>query len=124
MHYLRLIFGTRSGASYASALILPPHRSFGNVLFELAARQPLFIANGDDSLDQFELKRLAKWSLGDLASAIDTLQTALSSVQDRGLVLASVEVEESHVRAFELDRLLRHGLEKGEAQRGRRRGHP
>ena len=44
--------------------------SFGNVLFELTARQPLFIANGDDSLELSELERLFRWNIGDLASAI------------------------------------------------------
>ena len=62
--------------------------SFGTVLFDLMARQPLFSASSDDSLEPFELDRLAKWDLGDLSGAIDTLQATLRTIDDRMLVLA------------------------------------
>ena len=42
------------------------------MLFELMSRQPLFVANGDDTLEPFELDRLARWDRGALASAVDT----------------------------------------------------
>ena len=66
--------------------------SFGTVMFELAARQPPFNSNGDGSLEQFELERLANWSLCDLANAIDTLLAVLRAVPDRGLVLGAVDL--------------------------------
>ena len=53
--------------------------SFGNVLYELVSRQPLFVANGDDSLQQPQLLRLMQWSLVGLSSALDDLRAALRS---------------------------------------------
>ena len=66
--------------------------SFGNSLFELAARQPLFVSDGDDGLASIELERLFRWSLGDLASAVDSLQAALRALPDRNLALAVVDL--------------------------------
>ena len=51
--------------------------SVGVVLFELAARQPLFVANGDDSLQQTELTKLVRWSRTQLATELDTLREVL-----------------------------------------------
>ena len=66
--------------------------SFGTCLFELAARQPLFVANGDDGLEPSELERLFRWSPVELASAVDLLQASLSALADRNLALAAVDL--------------------------------
>ena len=66
--------------------------SFGISLFELSARQPLFVANGDDGLESIELERLFRWSLADLASAVDSLQASLRALADRNLALAAADL--------------------------------
>ena len=66
--------------------------AFGVVLFELVTRQLLFSANGDDSLERFELERLSKWNLGDLADACDSLRAATRAVESRALVLAVTDL--------------------------------
>ena len=43
--------------------------SFGVVLYEALARQPLFIGDSDDKLNQAQLAKLCSWSLADLEEA-------------------------------------------------------